>query len=643
MCGIAGVFHSKANKAVDEALLQRMCESVSHRGPDGDGIFVDQHHRVGLAHRRLSIVDLATGGQPMTNEAGDVWLVLNGEIYNYPDLKRELAAKGYQFRTTSDTEVVVHMYSEYGKECFARLNGIFAVAIFDKRDGSLLLARDHFGVKPLYYALQDGTLTFGSEIKVILQDPLFRREMDFEALNSFLTFRYSPSPQTLFKNIKKLYPGHYLKIRANGTTELDSFWDYRPRHQPISEADAIVQYQDLLETAVKRQMMSDVPVGLLLSGGVDSAVIGHLMQSFSADRIKTFAIGFEGKGDYNELDHARGSSERIGSDHFEMTLGRQEYLDFFYESFHYSEEPIAEMTIPAMYYVSRLASRHVKVALTGQGADEPLAGYKRHFGEQQLSRFSPLLRALPLKSVAALLPRNERLKRFAYASSFADGMERMLAIYTIFTPEQKAKLLRPDVRALLKDVDRELVQRLYDESTSLGDSLSKLLYVDTRMSLSDNLLLFGDKMSMANSLEMRVPFLDIELIKFIESLPPSMKLKGVTHKYIHKRAVKKWLPDEVIHRKKRGFVTPVDEWLQRDLSDVARDQFNDPASAVRTYFDLGYVNHMLDQHKKRRENFQRGIFALLSFEVWHRCFLGQAARVGRTAPSHGVRASYAIA
>jgi asparagine synthase (glutamine-hydrolysing) len=641
MCGIAGVFHSSA-RAIDEGLLKRMCESVSHRGPDGDGIFIDQHHRVGLGHRRLSIVDLATGGQPMTNEAEDVWLVFNGEIYNYADLKQELTAKGYRFRTTSDTEAVIHMYSEYGKECFARLNGIFAVAIFDKRDGSVILARDHFGVKPLYYTLQDGTLTFGSEIKVILQDPRFRREMDFEALNSFLTFRYSPSPQTLFKNVKKLYPGHYLKVSATGTIELDSYWDYRPSHQPISEADAVVQYQALLERAVKRQMMSDVPVGLLLSGGVDSAVIGHLMQLFTGDRIKTFAIGFEGKSDYNELDDARRSSELIGSDHFEMTLGRQEYLDFFYDSFHYSEEPIAEMTIPAMYYLSRLASRHVKVALTGQGADELLAGYKRHFGEKQMSRFFPLLGALPLKAVAAFVPRNERLKRAAYASGFADGLERMLAIYTIFTPEQKAKLLCPDVRALVKDVDRELVQRLYDESTSLADSLSKILYVDARMSLSDNLLLFGDKMSMANSLEMRVPFLDLELIKFIESLPPTMKLKGVTHKYIHKRAVKKWLPDEVIHRKKRGFATPVDEWLQSDLSDVARDQFNDPASAVRTYFDLSYVNQMLDQHQARQENFQRGIFALLSFEVWHRSYFCEPARVGRTASSHGAGARYAI-
>jgi len=624
MCGIVGIFHSR-NKVIDEALLKRMCDSVRHRGPDGDGTFVDQHHHVGLGHRRLSIVDLTTGAQPMSNEEQDIWLIFNGEIYNYPDLKRELTAKGYRFRTTSDTEVIIHMYREYGEACFARFNGIFALAIFDMRHGSLVLARDHFGVKPLYYTLQDGTLTFGSEIKALLQDKSFRRELDLEALHSFLTFRYSPSPQTLFRNVRKLYPGHYLKIHSTGTSDLQSFWNYRPGQQLISEEDAVVEYQDLLEKAVKRQMMSDVPLGLLLSGGVDSAVIGYLMQSFSKDTIKTFTIGFEGKGDYNELDDARNSSEFIASEHFEMTLTRQEYLEFFYRSFHFSEEPIAETTIPALYYVSQLASRHVKVALAGQGADEPLAGYKRYFGERELSRYFPLLHALPLETVARLVPRNERFKRAAYASGFADELKRMLAIHTIFTPAQKAKLLRRDVHALLTDVDLQLLERLYDEAASLGDSLSKILYIDTRMSLSDNLLLFGDKMSMANSLEMRVPFLDVDLIRFIESLPSSMKLRGSTHKYIHKRAVKKWIPEEIIVRRKRGFATPMDEWLQSDLSNVARDLFNDAASAARKYFNLDYINEMLDQHQRRQENFQRGIFCLLSFEMWHKTFFEQVS------------------
>jgi asparagine synthase (glutamine-hydrolysing) len=624
MCGIAGIFHCE-NRAVDESMLRRMCDCLSHRGPDGEGIFIDQDHHIRLGHRRLSIVDLATGGQPMSDEEQDLWLVFNGEIYNYPDLKRELQGKGYRFRTTSDTEAIIHMYRQYGEACFARLNGIFALAIFDKRNRTLVLARDHFGVKPLYYTLQDRTVTFGSEIKAILQNNSIRRELDFESFHSFLTFRYNPSPQTLFRNVKKLYPGHFLKIHETGRVEQKPFWDYRPRHQPISAEDAVVQYQDLLEQAVKRQMMSDVPVGLLLSGGVDSAVIGHLMQSFSTDRIKTFTIGFEGKGDYNELDDARNSSQFIGSDHFEIILGRQEYLDFFYKSFHFTEEPIGEMTIPALFYVSELAARHVKVALAGQGADEPLAGYKRYFGERQLSRYFPLLHALPLGRIASLVPRNERLKRAAYASAFADDLERMLAIYTIFTPAQKAKLLRSDVHALMTDVDLQLIERLYDESQLLDDALAKILYIDTRMSLSDNLLLFGDKMSMANSLEMRVPFLDVDLIRFIESLPSSMKLKGSTHKYIHKQAVKKWLPEQIIHRKKRGFATPMDEWLQNDLSNVARDHFNDRASAARIYFNLEYINQMLDQHQRRQENFQRAIFCLLSFEIWHKSFFEVAS------------------
>ncbi|HZY80877.1 MAG TPA: asparagine synthase (glutamine-hydrolyzing) [Cyclobacteriaceae bacterium] len=623
MCGISGIYNFQSKKPVDALLLKQMCDSIAHRGPDGDGVFIDQQHHIGLGHRRLSIVDLATGGQPMTDESEDVWLIFNGEIYNYPDLKRELQAKGYHFRTTSDTEAIIFMYKEYGAESFARLNGIFAFAIFDKKNDCLVLARDHFGVKPLYYAFHEGSLLFGSEIKTILQHETFKREMDYQALNSFLTFRYNPSPQTLFKNIVKLYPGHYLKVTGKGETILQPYWKYRPKIATgITEAEAIQQYQHLLEQAVKRQMMSDVPVGLLLSGGVDSAVIGHLMQSVSTDRIKTFTIGFEGTGDYNELPDAKESAKFIGSEHFEMTISQKEYMDFFYKSFHYTEEPIGEMTIPALYYVSKLAASHVKVVLAGQGADEPLAGYKRYFGEQKINQYFSVLNKLPMTQVAKLLPRNERFKRAAYASRFSNEVERFLAIYTIFTPEQKVKLLNPDLQRKINGqlTDISMIERLYNETAKLDDSLSRILYIDTRMSLSDNLLLFGDKMSMANSLEMRVPFLDVPLIEFIESLPPEMKLHGNVHKYIHKQAVKKWLPDNIIYRKKRGFATPMDQWLQSDLANVARDLFNDSQSASRKYFNIEYVNQLLDKHQNKKENYQRAIFGLLSFEIWHKSF-----------------------
>jgi asparagine synthase (glutamine-hydrolysing) len=620
MCGITGVFNF-SKRGVNETALKSMCESISHRGPDGDGLYVDQDRGVGLGHRRLSIIDLTLGHQPMANANESIWIVFNGEIYNYLDLKKELQKDGFSFKTTSDTEVIIYLYQKYGEKGFARLNGIFSIGIYDKAKNCLVLARDHFGVKPMYYAFTSSGIVFGSEVKTILKQGEISPELDLGALDTFLTFRYNPSPQTLFKGIHKLYPGHYLKINADGKTERAAFYTNKPKQNAgISQTEAVEKYQFLLEQSVKRQMMSDVPVGLLLSGGVDSAVIAYLMQGTSNEKIKTFTIGFEGKGDFNELDDARETANLIGTDHYETTITQKEYLDFFYKSFYYTEEPIAEMTIPALYYVSKLAARHVKVALAGQGADEPLAGYKRYFGEQQINKYFHLLNALPMQQLASLLPRNERIKRAAYASRFANDLDRFLAIYTIFTPEQKTSLLRDDIKSLALGDNRTLVKRLFDETGGLPDSLSKILYIDTRMSLSDNLLLFGDKMSMANSIEMRVPFLDVELIEFIETLPPKLKLRDRTHKFIHKEAVKKWLPDRIIYRKKRGFATPMDQWLQNDFSNVARELFNDPASASRRYFNLGYINTMLDQHQKKKENYQRNIFALLSFEIWHKSF-----------------------
>ena len=621
MCGITGVFNYKSQRTVSRDILKRMTASLKHRGPDEEGFFIDQQPGVGLGHRRLSIIDLKTGKQPMSNTEKDIWIVFNGEIYNFPELKEELQRKGYHFRTTSDTEVIIYLYEENGEKAFARLNGIFAFSIYDKRKKCVILVRDHFGVKPLYYTLSNGRLLFGSEIKAIFQDPSVKKEFDYEAFNSFLTFRYNPSPQTIFKNVKKLLPGHYLKITSEGSIELKSYWEYIPKtNSAISEGEAIEEYQRLLNNAVRRQMISDVPLGLLLSGGVDSAVIGYLMQKKVSKKIKTFTIGFPGKGDYNELDDARKSANFIDSEHYDITITQTEYLDFFYKSFYHTEEPIAEATIPALYYVSKLAAQHLKVVLAGQGADEPLAGYHRYIGARYISKYAGALKMLPFKTIAALLPRNERVKRAAYISQFSTELQRFLGVYTIFTPIQKEHLLKADVKKHLHNADEALVERLYSQTSELKDSLSKILFIDTRMSLSDNLLLFNDKITMANSLEMRVPFLDIELVKFLESLPSSFKLKGLNRKYIHKKAVEKWLPKEIIYRKKRGFATPMDEWLQTSLAKVTKKLLNAKDSACKEYFNLDFINKMIDQHQKRKKNFQRHIFALLSFELWYKNF-----------------------
>ena len=372
MCGITGVFNYKSQRTVSRDILKNMTYSLKHRGPDEEGFYIDQQAGIGFGHRRLSIIDLKTGKQPMSNAKEDIWIVYNGEIYNFLELKKELEGKGYHFRTTSDTEVIIYLYEENGEKAFARLNGIFAFAIYDKKKKCIILARDHFGVKPLYYTLSNGRLVFGSEIKTILQDSSVKRELDCEAFNSFLTFRYNPSPQTLFKKIKKLFPAHYLKVTAKDGIELKSYWDYLPKtNSVISEREAIEEYQRLLPRAVRRQMISDVPVGLLLSGGVDSAIIGYLMQKESLEKVKAFTIGFPGKGYYNELDDACRTTKLIGLEHYGLTITQNEYLDFLYQSFYHTEEPIAEATIPALYYVSKLAAKHLKVVLAGQGADEP--------------------------------------------------------------------------------------------------------------------------------------------------------------------------------------------------------------------------------------------------------------------------------
>jgi len=621
MCGITGFWKFNSPGEFDTALINRMVKSIAHRGPDGEGVYADPELNLALGHRRLSIIDLATGSQPMPDESKQLWIVFNGEIYNFRELRSELQGKGHHFLTNSDTEVILAFYKEYGEAAFYRLNGIFAFAIYDIPKRQLVLARDHFGVKPLYYFLDERGLLFGSEIKTILQDRQFTRELDMEAFNSFLTFRYNPSPQTLFKGIKKLYPGHYLKIKAPGNTELKSFWNYQPvTNREIGIREAISGYQELFSKAVERQMISDVPVGLLLSGGVDSAAIGMLMQQHAAEKIKSFTIGFEGNGDFNELADAKRSSEIIGSEHYEVIIGKEEYLDFFWRSFEYTEEPIAQTSIPALYYISKLAAKHVKVVMAGQGADEPLAGYRRYLGEKLLAGNQTLLSMLPLNTLSKLLPRSEQVRRLAFSSGISNELERFLAIYSIFTPEQKRGLVKAEVLATMPDDDLNLIGRIYKNAESLEGSLNKILFIDTRMSLSDNLLIFGDKMAMASSLEMRVPFLDVELIKFVESLPASYKLKGLTHKYIHKEAVTKWLPKEIIYRKKRGFATPMDNWLKTGLADKARELFNEPGSASGRFFNLSYVNAMLEAHKTGKACFQRNIFSLLSFEIWYRTY-----------------------
>jgi asparagine synthase (glutamine-hydrolysing) len=623
MCGIAGKYNFTSREPVDERLLSLMCDSLRHRGPDDRGVYFDNEAGVGLGHRRLSIIDIATGHQPMSNAAGTLWIVYNGEIYNFKELREQQRHKGYLFRTNSDTEVILAMFEEYGERAFAQLNGIFACAIYNTGDRTITLARDHFGVKPLYYADTGTSFLFGSEVKAILAALDRSPALDTAALDSFLTFRYNPSPETLFSGIRKLEPGHCLVRGARGPTVLRPYRKYEPRtNHSISRTDAICEYQRLLHLAVKRQMISDVPVGLLLSGGLDSALIGRLMTADSSRPIDSFSIGFEGTGEFNELADAAVTAQLIGSRHHEATIGRRDYLDFFIRSFHHVEEPIAETTIPALYYLTHLASQSVKVVLAGQGADEPLAGYKRYIGARYLGAIGSLFGHLPIGAAVGMLPRNERMKRAAYALGARTEADRFLAIYTLFTPTMKEKLYEGASCIDSSKTDAGRIAGFLEQGRGLAGPLNRMLFVDVRMSLADNLLLFGDKMAMANSLEMRVPFLDLDVVAFLETLPANLKLRGWTGKYVHKQASERMLPPEIVYRKKRGFATPMDEWLQTSFAGSTQNLLNQAGSACSEYFNLAYINSLIDDHARRRQNYQRQIFALLSFELWHRTFIG---------------------
>ncbi|MGB6150846.1 MAG: asparagine synthase (glutamine-hydrolyzing), partial [Pricia sp.] len=595
MCGIAGTINS--------VLTNSDINQISHRGPDYQALIEDQcgDHRVFLGHTRLSIIDLSeTGNQPMYSQCGRYCIVFNGEIYNHRLLRQKLSH--VKFAGTSDTETILYYLREYGIEGIKDFNGIFSFAFLDKEKRKVFLAKDFFGVKPLYYYFKGDKLIFGSEIKIIKSNPDYDKQIDVKAVNSFLTFRYNPAPHTLFQDIKKLEAATYLEFDHKDGIRLCNYWNKLQKiDDSITEADAIARYKTLLEQSVERQLLSDVPVGLLLSGGLDSAVLGFLMARRSTNRIKTFTVGFEGKGNFNETADAAETARIIGSEHYEMLMNREQYMNCFYESFYHTEEPIAEPTIPALFNVSRLASQHVKVVLSGQGADEPMAGYKRYKGAKFLAEYQSILSTLPLSWASKLFPGNSSIERGVYSSQFKGELERFIAIYTLFTPELKKNLFKDELTHLIEEDQKALFVDQYEKTDKNADSLSKLLFMDTRSMLPDNLLLFNDKMTMANSIENRVPYLDIDLINFIETLPSHLKLKGSITKYVHRKAAEEWLPSSIIDRKKRAFETPVGQWFKEELSHSLRQLVDAPDSFSSIYFKKNFIKRMIYLHVNQKK------------------------------------------
>ena len=510
MCGICGIF-DLSGQPVNRDMLTRMNSIIRHRGPDGAGELVDGE--VGLGHRRLSIIDLGGGAQPIGNEDGNVQIVFNGEIYNFIELREQLQKAGHVFRTQSDTEVIVHAYEEWGLDCVSRFNGMFAFAIWDKRKRELFLARDHLGVKPLYYLKSGNRLLFASEIKSLMQDAACPREVDVAALAELFTFRYVPSPKTLFAGVFKLPPGHWMRCSQKGI-EIKRFWTWVPQlREKWNESELVEEYQSLLENAVRLQLRSDVPLGLFLSSGVDSGALLAIMRQYASGPVQTFTIGFKEGEKTNEVEDARKTARQYGAEHYHLMLGSADY-EKYYERYMFDlEEPVGHEPAAAFYFVSKITSERVKVALTGQGADEPWAGYDRYKGLKLSTLYSRLPQGVTdsVASVMARVPgRLERLKRGVNSLGEQDMLTRFTKVYSFFSAEMKQKLFRGPLQAWANGnayATKEALRHLQMDVQHL-DPITQMLYIDTRANLPDDLLMVADKTSMANSLEVRVPFLD---------------------------------------------------------------------------------------------------------------------------------------
>jgi asparagine synthase (glutamine-hydrolysing) len=623
MCGICGIF-DQSGKPVDPSLLEAMTAIIRHRGPDGEGRLADGE--VGLGHRRLSIIDVGGGAQPIGNEDGTLQIVFNGEIYNFVELRKELEAAGHQFKTRSDTEVIVHAYEQWGKDCVCRFNGMFAFALWDSRRREVFLARDHLGIKPLYYVELNGRVLFASEIKALLQDPACPREVDVDALAELFAFRYVPSPKTLFKGICKLPPAHRMTVSRRGI-EVKRFWNWVPRLRETYDETALTEeYRSLLEDAVRLQLRSDVPLGLFLSSGIDSGALLAIMSQYASGPVQAFTIGFEGGEKTNEIEDAKVLAKRFGADHHYMMVGPEDYLKYYENYLWDLEEPVGNETAAAFYFVSKITREEVKVALTGQGADEPWAGYHRYIGAKLSAVYGQLPGFVtgPIAGLVTRIPgRFERLKRGALSLAEPDMLTRFAKVYSFFSENMKRRLFKGPLAAHISGDaygSRHALARLQQDVAHL-DPVTQMVYIDTRANLPDDLLMVGDKTSMANSLETRVPFLDFRLVEFIESLPPTLKLNGFTGKYLHKKALEKWLPKEVVYRKKKGFANPIEHWFRTRMRSAVEQHLLTPESAVAEYFDQAYIRHMLDLDRLGRDQLRRHIYLLVSFEMWHRTFI----------------------
>ena len=619
MCGICGQFNYERQSPVSLRDVQAMARSIVHRGPDDEGYYVNGP--IGLGFRRLSIIDIEGGHQPMSDAEETVRVVFNGEIYNFPELRRELEGFGHAFRTRCDTEVIVLGYKQWGDDVLNRLNGMFGLAIWDERKRRLVVARDAFGIKPIYYKIEDGKVSFGSEIRTILAAAKESHEPDPTAINLFLRYRFTPSPYTVFKGIRKLAAGTML-VFEDGGYSLRRWYNYRP--QPFSpaksEGQALDELLDIYKRALKRHLLSDVPLGLLLSGGVDSALLLALMNLYG-NSWRTFTVGYGNVFNDDELADAAQTAAVFASKHTEVLLDQQTFEESLPRVVEFMEEPVATSSVLPMFFVCARARQDVKVALIGQGPDELFGGYRRHLG----TRYGQLWGGLPnwvrgpISSVVEALPRNETLKRGVRSLDTRDRLRRYQQVLSLLPGDQIDGLFKSDV---LPPAAGDEILRSWEELSDLmaqTDELGGLQFIELRSTLPDELLMYGDKLSMAHGLEVRVPYLDKEVVEYAERLPASFKVRNGGGKWLHREVCKSFLPASILRRKKRGFAANVvDEWFRAAGSRKMEGMLLDPQSHIFDYLRPAAVRGLLEQHRSGASDHYKVLFSLVVLEEWLR-------------------------
>ncbi|HLG23233.1 MAG TPA: asparagine synthase (glutamine-hydrolyzing) [Candidatus Manganitrophaceae bacterium] len=646
MCGIAGIYHPvhKRDQRSDSD-IEKMTSLLARRGPDDCGYYIDD--QVALGHRRLSVIDLSGGHQPIFNEDRSKCVIFNGEIFNYQDLKDELINKGYRFSTNSDTEAILRAYEEWGEGCPAKLRGMFAFCVWDAKGKSLFLARDRVGIKPLFYAEYDGKFVFASEMKSILSDPGFDRAIDREALASYFMFSYIPAPLTIYKNIKKLLPGHFLRIQ-NGRVAIHQYWDlYFEPNRRKKEEDFVRESMELLNESVKIRLMSEVPLGAFLSGGIDSGAVVALMSRETEGPVNTFTIGFGGDiGRFeDERKYAKLVADRYRTDHqeYEVSPDLEGLMGEIVESF---DEPFADDAAIPTYFISEMARKKVTVALSGLGGDEAFGGYERYLGFQ-LSRLyekipgmirenvvGKLIGALPERYAAGA--RVNHLKRFVRSSS-ADPGRRYLGYVSKISPRHEGSLFSEsagDYRAAFDAAKKRFLSHF--DSPNAEDPLNKAFYCDIKTYLPEDILACTDRLSMRHSLEVRVPFLDHRLLEYCATIPPEIKMKNFQKKYLLKRGVSSLLPKEILRRKKQGFVGPMAQWLRTDLRRLTSEKLSEKSLERHGLFNANTVRDILAEHDRGKEDHGALIWSLLIFQTWHECYMEGGSTGPSRAASHPV-------